>query len=358
MMEGVDARPGVGGGSPPPDTWIRALPKAELHVHLDGSLRPGTMLELADAEGVALPSTDPEGLAQAMRADDATDLPSYLSRFALILSVLQREDALARVTRELVEDHAAEGVRLVEIRYAPVLNTEGGLSAEAVLEATLDGLRAGMEATGTHAGIIVCGIRSLAPSLSESMARLAVAYRDRGVVGFDLAGAEGGFPARDHAAAFRIAHEGLVPVTVHAGEGAGPESIRDALLDGRAQRIGHGTRLGEDPELLRWVRDRGIPLEVCITSNVQTRVARSLGEHPAAGYLRAGVEVVLCTDNRLVSGTTLPDEYGAAARELGLDRGELARVARAGFRAAFAPRSVRDRLMAQVDAFLEEAPGG
>ncbi len=355
LRVGGEAR-GASDPSEPSEAWIRALPKAELHVHLDGSLRPATMLELADRAGVALPAADPEGLARAMRADDAADLPSYLSRFALTLSVLQEGDALARVTRELVEDHAAEGVRLVEIRYAPILNTDGGLSAEAVLEATLDGLAAGVQATGIHAGIIVCGIRSRPPSESEAMARLAVAYRDRGVVGFDLAGAEGGYPAGGHARAFRIAHEGLVPVTVHAGEGAGPPSIRGALLDGGAHRIGHGTRLGEDAELLQWVRDRGIPLEVCLTSNVQTRVARTLSEHPAARYLRDGVEIVLCTDNRLVSGTTLVDEYRIAARELGLDRRELVAVARSGFDAAFAPLPVRARLLAEVDAFVDGPP--
>jgi adenosine deaminase len=333
--------------------WVRALPKAELHVHLDGSLRPTTMLELADAAGVRLPADEPEALARAMLADDAADLPAYLARFETTLAVLQTADALVRTTRELVEDHAAEGVRLVEIRYAPILNTRGGLSMDAVLEATLDGMRQGVETTGIHAGLIVCGIRNMAPSTSMAMAELAVRHRDRGVLGFDLAGAEAGHPAARHAEAFETAARGLLPATVHAGEGWGPESIRDALVSGRASRIGHGTRLCEDEALEAWVRDRGIPVEICLTSNVQTRVASSLGAHPVRRYFDAGIVLTLCTDNRLVSGTTVTDEYLKAAEHLGFSRAELVHVARMGFEAAFLPFEARRALLADFDRNLE-----
>jgi adenosine deaminase len=335
------------------EAWVRALPKAELHVHLDGSLRPSTMLELADAAGVRLPADEPRTLARAMVADDAADLPAYLSRFETTLSVLQTADALARATRELVEDHAAEGVRLVEIRYAPILNTRGGLSIDAVLEATLDGMRQGVEATGIQAGLILCGIRNMAPSTSVATAELAVRNQDRGVVAFDLAGAERGHPAGKHVEAFETAARGLLPATVHAGEGWGPASIRDALHSGRASRIGHGTRLCEDEALEAWVRDRGIPVEICLTSNVQTRVAPTLGEHPVRRYFEGGIVLTLCTDNRLVSGTTVTDEYMRAAAHLHFTRAELLRVARMGFEAAFLPLGARTALLAEFDRALE-----
>ncbi len=340
--------------------FLQALPRAELHVHLDGSLRPETLLELGEARGIDLPARTPEALAEAMRADDAADLVAYLARFATTLSVMQEPEALARVTRELVEDHAAEGVRLVEIRFSPLLNTEGGLSMDEVMEAVTAGMAQGVEAVAAkglppiRAGLILCGIRSFEPVTSEAVAELAVAWKDRGVVAFDLAGAEAGNRVRDHVRAFEIAAAGLLPATVHAGEAWGADSIRDALLHGRAARIGHGTRLHEDPELLAWIRDRSIPVEICLTSNVQTRVAPSFEDHPVRRFFDEGVLLTLCTDNRLVSGTTVITEYARAAEHLGFDAGELAAVARMGFEAAFLPLEEKEVLLAEVDEALEE----
>jgi adenosine deaminase len=341
-----------------PASFIAALPKAELHVHLDGSLRPETLLELADEAGVEMPARDPVALANAMRADDATDLASYLSRFERTLAVLQTADSLVRVTRELVEDHAAENVRVVEIRYSPVLNTAGGLAMEEVLEATLEGMRQGTEATGIRAGLILCGIRNMDPATSVAIAKLGVACRERGVIAFDLAGAEAGNPVHRHAEAFEIAARGLLPATVHAGEAAGAESIRDALLAGRAARIGHGTRLHEDEALLAWVRDRSIPVEICLTSNVQTRVSETFESHPVRRFFDEGILLTLCTDNRLVSGTTVCQEYRAAARYLDFDAGELAAVARMGFESAFLPLDEKEVLLAEVDEELDDLLDG
>lgn len=344
----------------PSETFLRALPRAELHVHLDGSLRPATMIELAAARDVVLPASDPAALAVAMRADDATDLVAYLARFETTLSVLQDAEALTRVTRELVEDHAAEGVRLVEIRFCPALNTRGGLSMDEVLVAVTRGMEEGVAAVAAaglpsiRAGLILCGLRNLAHETSVAIAELAVAWKDRGVVAFDLAGAEAGNPARRHGAAFDVAARGLLPITVHAGEAWGPESIRDALFAGRAARIGHGTRLGEDQELLAWIRDRSIPLEICLTSNVQTRVAASPDTHPMREFFDEGVLLTLCTDNRLVSGTTVTEEYRRAAEHLDFDAGELAAVARMGFEAAFLPLEEKEILLAEVDEELEQ----
>lgn len=331
---------------------IRGLAKPELHVHLDGSPRPSTMLELARERGVALPETEPEALARHMVPPPGGTLESYLTRFALTIAVMQDADALERIAYELTEDHAREDVRYAEVRFCPALNTRGGLAADQVLDAVLRGLRRAESALGVRAAVIVCALRNLPLEHSVEMAELAVSYRDRGVCGFDLAGAEHGNPVRDHGEAFDTARRHGLPVTIHAGEAFGPDSIRQALDFGGASRIGHGTRLGEDPELLARVRDAGVTLEICLTSNVQTGAARTLGDHPLRGYLDAGLSVTLATDNRLVSGVTLTDEYVKASRELGLTWDELVGVARNGFARAFAPAEVRAQMVGAFDAAL------
>lgn len=316
---------------------IPRLPKAELHVHLDGSIRPATMLELAAEAGVTLPEAEPGALARWMRADNSADLEDYLLRYEYTLAVLQTPASVERVAREMVLDHAGQNVRRLEIRYCPALNTEGGASAEEILQASLKGVEDALTEVSMSVGLIVCGLRSLDPSVSVEMAELAVAYRDRGVVAFDLAGGEAHNPAADHAEAFTVAARGGLGRTVHAGEAWGPESIRQALVEGRAQRIGHGTRLLEDPALEAEIRDRQIPLEVCLTSNVQTATVEAVSRHPIRRYFDAGIPVTLSTDSTLVSGTTLNEEYALARRELGFSDAELARMAWNGLQAAFMP---------------------
>lgn len=314
---------------------LLALPKAELHVHLDGSLRPATLLDLAEERGVPLPADEPGALAGELRADHASDLVEYLEVFELILSVLQDAEALERAAYELAEDNAREGVRLVEVRFSPVLNTRRGLDFDGVMAAVVAGLRRASADHGIQTSVIVCALRHLDPAVSIRLAELAVRWQDRGAVGFDLAAGEAGFPARDHSAAFRVAAKGGLWRTIHAGEAWGPESIRQALVDGRAERLGHGTRLWEDPALERYVLDHRIPVEICLTSNVQTRVAPSYAEHPARRYFDLGIPLTFCTDNRLVSGTTVTDEYLLAHRHLGFTWQELERVAAMGFEIAF-----------------------
>ena len=336
------------------DGDLRALPRAELHVHLDGSLRPATMLDLADARGITLPADDPGSLGAYMVVDDAASLEEYLERFDVTLSVMQDAEALERIARECVLDHATEGVRYVEIRFCPLLNTRRGLTPDEVLDAALRGVHAGVASAGTpiDAGVIVCGLRSHAAPRTREMAELAVTYADRGVCGFDIAGAEDGHPVADHREAFDVARRAGVPITIHAGEGFGPASIRQALELGHADRIGHGTRLGEDPELLLEVVRRRIPLEVCLTSNVQTRVVGGHADHPAARYHREGVPISLSTDNRLMSGVTLVDEYRHARDDLGLTTTELLSVARTGFEHAFVDDVTRARLLVDFDTHV------
>lgn len=327
---------------------LRRLPKAELHCHLDGSLRPATLHELAREYGVTVPAGSVEELAAYLHADDARDLDDYLRRFELTISVMQTETALERVAYELVEDAAADGVRYIEVRNSPVLNTRNGLELGAALEATLRGFARAERELGVTARFIVCALRDLDPSVSLELARLAVAYRSQGVVAFDLAGSEAGNEAAPHADAFRYAREHDLAVTVHAGEGAGAESVREAIHVCVANRIGHGTRLIEDASLTQYVNDRRIPLEICLTSNVQTRVSDSYESHPCREYFDRGLIVTLNTDNRLMSATTLTDEYAHAARELHFTWDELCRVAINGFSSAFIPWQERRDLIAAV----------
>ena len=336
-------------------SFITALPKAELHVHLDGSLRASTMFELAAERDVALPASTAKDLASYMFVRNAKSLEEYLERFDFTLAVMQDAEALERISYELVLDHAEENVRWVEIRFCPQLNRRQGLGVDEVLDAALRGMRraeADVASSGGHigSGIIVCGLRSHQAHTTSETAEAAVAFADRGVCGFDLAGAEAGHPVSDHQDAVDRAHAGGLPITLHAGEGFGPESIRQALDLGHARRIGHGTRLGEDPKLLARVRGDRIPLEVCLTSNVQTGVVPSLEQHPAASYLRGGVPITLSTDNRLMSGVTLTDEYANARDALGLTRGELSAVARTGFEEAFLSETIRTALLRDFDA--------
>jgi adenosine deaminase len=329
---------------------LLALPKPELHVHLDGSLRPATLLELAQGRGVPLPASDPAELGRRMIASDARSLEDYLLRFQLILSVMQDRSALERIAYELAVDNAREGVRWLEVRYCPALNTREGLSLEGAVEGALDGLARAEAELPIRTGVILCAIRNHDPAESSAIAEAGVAYRERGVVGFDLAGPERGYPAGAHRDAFRAAAAGGLGITVHAGEAYGPESIQQALDDCGAQRIGHGTRLHQDAALLKRVRDRQIPLEVCVTSNVQTGAVASAAEHPVRAYRDAGVAVTLNTDNRLVSGTTVTDEYWLAHRALGFGWSDLVEIARTGFRHAFLPEAERAALLDRVDA--------
>jgi adenosine deaminase len=321
------------------------LPKAELHCHLDGSVRPATLLELAQEYGKSLPADDAEELGEYMIVRDARSLEDYLERFEITLSVMQRPEALERIAYELVEDAARDGVRYIEMRYAPVLNVAEGLSLGEAVEEPLRGIERAERDFGIKARVIVCALRHLAPEISLELARLAVAYRERGVVGFDLAGGERGNPATRHAAAFAYARQHDLAVTVHAGEGDGAESVRQAVHSCCAHRIGHATHLIEDPALTQFVNDRRIPLEICLTSNVQTHAAPSYEAHPLREYFDQGLLVVLNTDNRLMSGTTLTEEYWRAARHLDFTFDELSRIALDSFGSAFLPWQERRPLV-------------
>ena len=333
---------------------LRRLPKAELHTHLDSSLRPTTMIELARESKFALPTADAEALRRFMVVEDAASLEDYLERFEFTIPLLQTPEAIERVAYEMVEDASRDRIRYLEVRYCPRLSTRKGLSLEEVLEAELRGLRRGERDFGVITRVINCSLRHYDPAVSVEIARASVAFRDRGVVAFDLAGGEAGRPPGVHKAAFDLATEGLLGITVHAGEAAGAASIAEALHVCHADRIGHGTRLHEDRRLQDFVRDHRILIETNITSNVQTRAVTRASEHPVRGYFDEGLAVSLCTDGWLMCGVTLSDEYWRAHTELGFTREEIDQMILNGFAGAYLPWPERRVLLEEVRAELAD----
>lgn len=341
--------------------FIERVPKTDLHVHLDGSLRLGTILELAEDQGVELPG-DPsteEELARAINMGAiCEDLTDYLKAFDVTLSVLQTEEALYRAAFELGEDAAKENVKYMEVRYSPLLHTREGLSYPVIVEAVGEGLREAKRQYGLMSGQIICGIRHMTPEASLRMAELCVAFKYKGVVGFDLAGAEANNPAKDYREAFYLVRNNNVNLTIHAGEAYGPPSIHQAIHMGGAHRIGHGTRLREDGDLLNYINDHRVPLEVCLTSNVQTRACKSFESHPLPFYMSYGIRCTINTDNRLVTDTTVTDEFCRAVQYYDLSIGDLRKLMIDGFKSSFLPyrkkRSVTARACAEFDTVVKE----
>jgi len=331
---------------------IHATPKTELHVHLDGSLRPATIIALAEEHGVELPTTDVDDLGDYLFVNEPTSLEDYLTRFELTLSVMQRGSALERIAYELCEDAASENVRYMEVRYSPILHTRASLPLPETVDAPLRCMRRAEEEYGIRSRLIICGIRNMDPDVSRDLADLTIAYKNRGVVGFDLAGAEYNYPAKKHKNAFYMVRNANIGATIHAGEAYGPESIHQAIHYCGAQRIGHGTRLFEDPDLMTYIGDFRIPLEICLTSNVQTRAVADFGSHPVRLYYDEGIIVSLHTDNRLMSRTTVTEEYVRAWKHLDFQLSELANMLRNGFESAFLHRAEKLALLAEVEPSL------
>jgi adenosine deaminase len=340
---------------PVTEALLRALPKTDLHCHLDGSLRVDTILDLAEKQGVKLPADTPEGLARAIhKGEVCASLEDYLTAFDVTLAVLQTEEALFRAAHELALDCAAENVRYFEVRYSPVLHTRQGLKSTAILEAVLDGLRAAKRETGIKSHVIVCGIRHMDPMTSIRLAELAVAYKGKGVVGFDLAGAEEGHPARRHQEAVQLILDNNVNVTIHAGEAYGPESIAQAVHYCGAHRIGHGVRLRENGDLLNYLNDHRIPLEMCPSSNVQTRSVADFESHPLKFYFDFGLRVTVNTDNRLITDTTSTKELLVVHEKMGFTLEDICTVLVQGFKSAFLPFREKQDLLREVNAEIAE----
>ncbi len=337
------------------DELLRALPKTDLHCHLDGSLRLKTLLELAEEQKVKLPADTEDGLARAIHmGETCASLEDYLVAFDVTLAVLQTEEALYRAAHELAMDCAAENVRYLEVRYAPVLHTRRGLKPTTILDAVLEGLRQAKREVGIKSHVIVCGIRHMDPQTSVRLAELAVAYKGKGVVGYDLAGAEEGHPAREHGEAIQLIRDNNVNVTIHAGEAYGPDSIAQAVHKCGAHRIGHGVRLRENGDLLNYVNDHRIPLEMCPSSNVQTGSVAGFASHPLKFYFDFGLRVTVNTDNRLITDTSVTKELGIAHREMGFNLEDLCTVLVQGFKSAFLPFREKQDLLRAVNAEIIE----
>jgi adenosine deaminase len=313
---------------------IRGVPKVLLHDHLDGGLRPATIVDLARASGYdGLPTMDPDALARSMTgAARRGHLELYLEPFRHTVAVMQTAEALTRVAAECAEDLAADGIVYAEVRFAPELHLDRGLSLDQVVDAVLAGFRRGSAASGITVRALLTAMRTAARSLE--IAELAVRYRDQGVVGFDIAGAEAGWPPSRHLDSFEYVQRENFHITIHAGEAFGLPSIWEAVQFCGAERLGHGVRLvdditvGPDGEaslgrLASYVRDRRIPLEMCPTSNVQTGAADSIAGHPIGLLRRLSFRVTVNTDNRLMSGVTLSSELHTLAEAFGYGWADL-----------------------------------
>jgi adenosine deaminase len=347
---------------PIPRELIAALPKTDLHCHLDGSLRPATLWELAREQGVELGVSTIEELRERLMAPEGGDLGSYIRMFDLTLSVLQDSASLDRVAYELAEDSHRENVRYLEVRYAPNLHARRGMTHAGTIDAVVSGLRRAERDFGIVSGVIICGIRTIPPEESLALAELTVTYKTRGVVGFDLAGEERDYPAKKHLQAFYTVLNHNVNVTVHAGEAFGAPSIHQAIHYCGAHRIGHGTHLAEDPDLLEYVNDHRIPLEMCLSSNVHTGASPSIEGHPFRDYFAKGLRVTLNTDNRLMSNTTSTQELELACDAFDLSIYDIRRVLINGLKSSFLPHArkkqvLRDAITEMDELFARFYPG-
>jgi adenosine deaminase len=330
---------------------LQSLPKVLLHEHLDGVLRPQTVIELADDVNYSgLPTRDPEALAQWFhQGANQGSLAKYLEGFTHTIAVMQTEEALQRVAYEQAEDLSKDGVVYFETRFAPIFHTRVGLTHQQVVSAVLKGLEGGGRDFGIRSGLIICAMRNMNGSLE--MAELAVDFRERGVVGFDLAGEEGGYPPKKHVDAFHYIQRENFNITIHAGEGFGKESIWQAIQYCGAHRIGHAARLIDDMtvadgkvvklgDLAQYILDKRIPLEICLLSNVHTGAVLSLEQHPFRLFYQEKFRVTLNTDNRLMSNTSMTKEF-EAARTFGLTLDDFEKISINAMKSAFLPYDQR-----------------
>lgn len=328
---------------------VRKLPKVLLHDHLDGGLRPETIISLAKSHKLKLPETDPQRLAKWLfEGANRGNLKEYLKGFKFTIGVMQTEEALHRVALEMMEDMKKDGIVYVETRFSPLFHTKFGLNYDQIVEAVLRGLKEGSRKFNVKFGLIICAMRNLPPAGSIEMAKLAVRYREQGVVGFDLAGDEIGYPPKDHLNAFYYIQRNNFYITIHAGEAFGKESIWQALQYCGTHRIGHGLHLKDDimeadrkiiemGHLSHYVRDRRVPLEVCLSSNLHTGATPNLRYHPFPIFYKNGFRMTLNTDNRLMSNTTLTKEFMLAIKNFKLKYRDIEKLSLNAMKSAFSP---------------------
>jgi len=363
---------------------LEKLPKTDLHCHLDGSMRIETILSLAEAYKIRLPADNANDLRKMIvMKEGCSSLVDYLKVFDVTLLVLQTDEALERAAFELAEDAARENVRYLEVRYAPILHTNSLLPFEKIFESVIAGLTRAEKRYKIKTGLLVCGMRNFPSEISHMARRLRdrlYTFTDKDlsqllavqtakvttklsqkyptIVGFDVAGPEDGYPAKDFYNAFQEAINGHLSITIHAGEAYGPESIEQAVKYCHAHRIGHGTRLIEAKDdsklrtLYRYFKDKRIPIEICVTSNVQTGSVKSISDHPLKTYLEDKLRCTICTDNRLVSDTTVTDEYLKIINAFKISREELYKLIIYGFESTFLPYEEKEEILKEVEPVL------
>lgn len=329
---------------------VERLPKTDLHCHFDGSLRIDTVIDLAKKNDVKLVSHEREHLMEKMRYGRVrSSLLEYLQGFDPLVAVLQEDEDIERAFFEVCEDAKDENVWHLELRYCPYLHIKKGLSPHEVVKACLRAQERAERELNISVRQILCGLKHDGSEKTLEVAKLAAFFKESGVVGFDLAGPEVDFPIKEHLPAIHWAKKNHLFITIHAGENSGPQNIYEAIHDGHAQRIGHGTSLLKDKELLRYVVEHGIGIESCPISNWHTGSVTSLDEHPLRELLKSGVMVSINTDNRLCSDTTITEEIMAMVENLDLTTDELYQLQKNGFSSAFLPHGLKKQLLADLD---------
>ena len=336
---------------------LQAMPKAELHLHLDGCLRPATALELAAAQGVDAPTTYLGMFAALVAPPHPGSQAELLKSFVLPIALMQTPEALTRITTDLIEEKAADRVRYLEIKWAPAVHCERGMNVDEVIATVAAAARAAAERCGMVVTLTVVAMRSAPAAATTDLARIAVAHRAEGVTGFDLAGYEAADPdPRVHAAAFEVARTGGLGITLHAGELLDDGSLVRQALELRPDRIAHGASAAADPAVIGELIERGVTLDLCPTSNVQAGTVDRLADHPLAALVRAGVPVTINTDDTTISDVTLSEELEGCVRELGLTLDEIWRCNRHAVAAAFVDGATRATLLAEFDAWAAVIP--
>ncbi|HAX61167.1 MAG TPA: adenosine deaminase [Elusimicrobia bacterium] len=329
---------------------LKKIPKVDLHCHLDGSVRTSTILELAKKQKVKLPTENIEELNKYVRVSpDCRSLTEFLKAFEFFYPLLQNPYAVEKIGYELCEDAASENIKYLEVRFAPFLQTAENFKITDVVKICLDGLRQGSRDFKIGVGLILCCYRSIPKEANITTVELAKKYSGNSIVALDLAGDETIYPTRDFAEPFNLAKKYKIPFTVHAGESAGCESIKEAVKLG-ASRIGHGVRLIDDANLMKEIKEKGIPLEMCITSNVQTHVVADFESHPIKKFYDNGVIVTINTDDRSVSGIDLTNEYNVAVNRLGFDVSDLIKIIHNGINALFTSNKNKTELSKTFEA--------
>lgn len=333
-------------GSLPNDRLIKEMPKIDLHVHLDGSVKPATVLELAARQGLPLPAGDEAGLLPFMQVEEGQcgSLRQYLGTFGFVLQFLQTAEALERTACEVVEQASGHNCKYVEVRFGPQLHLHNGLSLDEAIAHVIIGLKRGEKLYGVKARAIAICMRHDSLAVNSEVIEAAARFLGKGLVAVDLAGDEAAFPAAAFRELFEIARQRKLPVTIHAGEAAGPENIYEAIMNLGATRIGHGISLREDPAVLALVKERGITLEMCPISNIQTRAVPGWSSYPVREYYEQGIAVTIHTDNMTVSDTNLTKEYGILADIFHFTASELAALVMNGVEAAFLPDAEKQLL--------------